>query len=63
MGWEQLTEIARQNREAQEREQDAPPDACPIDGFPLQSTPEGDRNCPLGNYRWDGVSIPTTANP
>lgn len=31
-----------------------PPIACPIDGELLEINSNNVRNCPLGNYRWNG---------
>ena len=52
MSWEQLATIYRQNREAIRQVQSTGPHACPIDGEPLDIRADGQRNCPLGNYRW-----------
>jgi len=48
-----LQQIARENREAEERAATAVPDTCPLDGTALEVR-GGVRNCPMGNYRWDG---------
>jgi len=54
MSWEQLGAITREQRAEAERERSQPPVACPIDGEPLDIGKTGNRNCPLGNFRWDG---------
>ena len=55
MSWEQLKTILEENRERKRRAESVPPAACPIDGKLLDVHPDGRRNCPLGNYRWNGV--------
>lgn len=55
MSWAQLLGMLRENRDSKAEAQDAPPDACPIDGALLHIRSDGVRNCPLGNYRWDGA--------
>jgi len=52
MPWEQLAAMYQQNREAQRQVQATAPHACPIDGEPLDIRADGQRNCPMGNYRW-----------
>ena len=52
MGWEQLSEMLRQNMDAKYQVDSAPPDVCPIDGTFLDIHPDGRRNCPMGNYAW-----------
>ena len=54
MSWEQLHAILQENRQGSKSEGTAPPDACPIDGSILDIRPDGQRNCPIGNYRWSG---------
>lgn len=54
MSWEQLQNIAQEAREEHMRELNEPPVACPFDGEPLDINDRGVRNCPLGNYRWEG---------
>ena len=50
MAWHTLGEIKKENREAEERAQRAPPVACPIDGERLRVRGNV-RDCPYGNYR------------
>ena len=54
MSWEQLQAIAREDRATRQQEDADPPVACPIDGEVLDIHPRGRRNCPLGNYTWNG---------
>lgn len=53
MGFETLREIAEENRRLAEDAATRPPTTCPIDGATLEIR-AGVRNCPMGNYRWDG---------
>lgn len=53
MTWETLRDIKRENARLEAEASSLPPVACPIDGTPLQER-AGIRNCPLGNYRWEG---------
>lgn len=53
MGFETLSEIARENRRREEEARLREPVDCPIDGTPLQVRADGVRNCPMGNYRWE----------
>ena len=55
MAWEQLAAIQRQNREQKQKELQEPPVACPNDGSVLDVHKDGRRNCPMGDYRWDGA--------
>ena len=53
MGWDQLADIQRENREAVERERRRPPDVCPYDGEELRLVRRRDGDwlhCPMGNY-------------
>ena len=54
MSWDQLAEMAKENRERRERAALEPPEECPIDGMALDVRDDGVRNCPMGNYRWSG---------
>lgn len=62
MGWEQLKTILQENRQIKAQEQREPPVACPIDGSLLDIRPDGVRNCPAGNFRWDGGPSSPTGN-
>jgi hypothetical protein len=55
MGWEQLKTIRDENARLREQEAREPPVACPIDGSLLDMRTDGTRNCPMGNFRWNGV--------
>lgn len=55
MPWSQLTDIRKEAQAERLREMAEPPVSCPIDGAVLtvhQRT--GERDCPMGNYRWRG---------
>lgn len=54
MSWEQLQDIVQENRTNRRIEDREPPVACPIDGAILDIHAKGQRNCPMGNYRWVG---------
>ena len=54
MGWEQLSAIAQSARIDAALEAKEPPVACPHDGSILDVRPDGVRNCPMGNYDWNG---------
>jgi len=54
MSWEQLQAISQENKATRQRDDSAPPVACPIDGSVLDIHPAGRRNCPMGNYTWNG---------
>lgn len=53
MTWQQLLDIRAEAREEYAVEQITAPVACPNDGEPLQSTPDGaGLYCPFDGYRW-----------
>lgn len=54
MSWAVLSSMAQGQRPANRDYDSAPPVACPYDGELLEVHPNGTRNCPLGNYRWQG---------
>lgn len=54
MSWHQLKAILDENKQEAEREGREPPVACPFDGSPLDVRGDGVRNCPAGNFRWEG---------
>ena len=58
MSWETLKQVRDFNREARRQDASQPPDACPIDGTPLEENSLGVRNCPMGNYTWGGTIGP-----
>lgn len=52
MGWETLADIKAQ-AVADSRKPDVKvPVSCPIDGELLDVNSKGQRECPMGNYRW-----------
>ena len=51
MSWEQLQAIY-QETQATIQQSGVAPTACPIDGERLEINQRGERNCPLGNYRY-----------
>ena len=53
-GWWGLRGIREADKEATRQYKAEPPTACPYDGFELQIHPDGRRNCPAGDYRWEG---------
>ena len=56
MGYEDLKAILDESRDQRRQEASQPPVACPHDGELLDVGPRGVRNCPLGNFRWEGGS-------
>ena len=59
MGWAQLHSMIQENRAELAKDISEPPVACPIDGAILVVNQVGDRDCPMGNYRWAGGVIVT----
>lgn len=55
MSWEQLRSITAEAR-AYAAEDRKPPTACPNDGQPLETGPNGELHCPFDGWIWDGVS-------
>lgn len=53
-GWWGLKSIVDASRQDAEIYNQMPPDACPIDGSVLDIGKNGVRNCPMGNYTWNG---------
>jgi hypothetical protein len=51
MGWEQLASIWREQAEQAAAERAAGPVACPNDGEPLRSGPDGRLFCPFDGWR------------
>ena len=54
MSWDQLKAITDEAKAVRQKQMSEPPVACPIDGEPLEINSRGVRNCPLGNFRWNG---------
>lgn len=51
MSWEQLTDIIREAAIEEREESLLPPEACPNDGEPLQTGPDGRLFCPYDGWR------------
>lgn len=56
MSWQQLIAIVDEQRERieQQRAYDADPAACPHDGEPLRTGPDGGPYCPFDGWRPQG---------
>ena len=54
MSWEQLLDIGTEAAQTAAAERTAPPTACPNDGEPLRSGPNGELFCTFDGYRWTG---------
>lgn len=54
MAWASLLAILRENAELIRQERDAPPVACPNDGEPLESGPDGTLHCPFDGFVYRG---------
>ena len=54
MPWEQLASMLKETRDRTAAAQAQPPVACPICGMALDVHPDGRRNCPMGDYRYQG---------
>ena len=52
MAWEDLSAILDERR--QELERNVPPTACPNDGEPLLTAPDGGLYCPFDGWRPSG---------
>ncbi len=53
MSWYQYESIVEEALAYVAKEKTEPPQACPFDGEPLRSTPDGTGLfCLLGNYEW-----------
>lgn len=53
MSWETLIAIKREAEEL-DRRKDDPPTACPNDGEPLESGPDGTLHCRFDGFVWRG---------
>lgn len=53
MSWEELLSIRELNRIEVQEDEEAPPAACPTDGFPLEVGPNGELHCPFGGEIFD----------
>lgn len=56
MGWRQLISIYQDAADTRAQEDTDPPTACPNDGEPLESGPNGELHCPFDGWVWDGIS-------
>jgi len=54
MSWEQLGSIQQQAAADHRAAEVGPPVACPRHGEPLDVHRDGRRNCPYGDYIWNG---------
>lgn len=58
MSWEQLIAIIDYNRADRRDWQAQPPQACPNDGEPLRTGPDGKLFCISDGWRPDGTYLP-----
>jgi hypothetical protein len=54
MSWEQMLEILAVNSQEYEDYMSQPPVACPNDGWPLESGPDGELHCKFDGYTYEG---------
>lgn len=54
MSWQQLLDIQREAEEDRRAERAQPPSACPNDGTPLLTGPDGELYCRFDGWRWTG---------
>lgn len=52
MSWEQLISIAREAADSARDERSRSPEACPNDGEPLISGPDGTLHCKYDGYQY-----------
>lgn len=52
MSWEQLLAILHEQVEDVDQERSRRPSACPNDGTPLETAPDGSLHCPFDGWRW-----------
>jgi hypothetical protein len=52
VSWEQLRSIAEQDRQEREFYAGQPPRACPNDGTPLETGPNGELFCRHDGFSW-----------
>jgi hypothetical protein len=55
-GWNSLIDIIANNRDEQRAWQLSTPQACPNDGQPLMTGPDGDLRCIADGWVWDGTT-------
>lgn len=60
MAWLQLDDILKDQAAEAQAWASQPPSACPNDGTPLQTGPDGQLFCPFDGYAWprDGRGPP-----
>lgn len=51
MSWEQLLDIVRETADLADQEAASPPAACPNDGEPLRTGPNGQLFCPFDGWQ------------
>lgn len=61
MSWQQLADIYAEQAAEAAAEDAAGPVACPNDGEPLTTGPDGYLYCPFDGYRPDGAPLSTTS--
>lgn len=52
MSWQSLLSTLLQRAELKRTSEQLPPRACPNDGEPLISTPNGGLRCPFDGWKW-----------
>lgn len=50
MTWQKLSDILKQDVQERSDWAQQQPEACPIDGTPLEIGPQGALHCPMGNF-------------
>lgn len=56
-GWHGLLAIGQENYSYQREERMRPPVACPNDGEPLRTGPDGELYCPWDGWQWQGPRV------
>lgn len=54
MSWYQMLEILAVNADEVNAFETQPPVACPNDGWPLESGPNGELHCVFDGWIWEG---------
>jgi hypothetical protein len=57
MGWEQLHDVVRQQREEVRQQHSEPPVSCTYDGTPLETNARGQLHCRFCGWIWSGTSF------
>jgi hypothetical protein len=55
MSWEQLISIIRESADEAHTDASTPPIACPNDGEPLLTGPDGQLFCRFDGWRYEGI--------